>query len=135
MSLSKKTNLGKITINGTVLSKEVLRATALVNDKVFLATSRGKLIGKPMKVGSSELAGNIDVYEKDDKFYLTVYIIMNFGASIKNATETVLDALEKEMKLMFAGQDGVITIKIVGVKSKAIAPRDIEVTREYEASR
>ncbi len=135
MSLKRTTKLGKITINNSVISKEVIRAATLVNDKVYLATPKGKLLGKPARVGTSELASNIYVREEDGKFCLTVYIIMNFGSSIKNATDTMLDKLEADLIPMFADQQAVLTVKIVGVKSKAIAPRDIEVTREYEASR
>ena len=60
---------------------------------------------------------------------------MNFGSSIKKVTESMLNDLEESFKLMFPSQPGKITIKIVGVKSKKIAARDIEVIREYEATR
>ena len=135
MSLTKTTNLGTITINTNVISREILAATAKVNEKLFLSTEKHKILGTPKKVGSGELSSNIYVKEEDGLFSLTFYIVMNFGSSIKNTTEIVLDALETSFKAMFPRQDGVITIKIVGVKSKNIAPRDIEVTREYEASR
>ncbi len=135
MSLTKTTNLGTIAINTNVISKEILNASTKVSEKLFLATEKCKLLGSPKKVGLGELSSNIFVEENEGKFCLTFYVIMNFGASIKNTTEIVLDALEESFKTMFPGQAGVITIKIVGVKSKNIAPRDIEVIREYEAFR
>lgn len=135
MSLTKTTNLGTITINTNVISREILAATAKVNEKLFLSTEKCKVLGSPKKVGSGELSSNIYVEEKEGVFNLTFHIVMNFGSSIKNTTEIVLDHLEESFKCMFPKQNGIITIKIVGVKSKNIAPRDIEVTREYEASR
>ena len=135
MSLTKRTNLGIITINPSVISREVIHAAMPVNEKMFFATEKGKLLGTPKKIGSGELASNIKLEEKQGKTSLTVYIIMNFGSSIKNTTDVIFENLENSFKPMFPSLDGIITIKIVGVKSKNIAPRDIEVTREYEASR
>ena len=135
MSLRRTTNLGTIIINTSIISKEVIKASTKVNESIFFATEKGKLLGSPKKVGSSELSANILVDEKEGHFNLTLYIIMNFGSSIKKVTESILDDLEESFKLMFPSQPGKITIKIVGVKSKKIAARDIEVIREYEATR
>ena len=135
MSLRRTTNLGTIIINTSIISKEVIKASTKVNESIFFATEKGKLLGLPKKVGSSELSANILVDEKEGRFNLTLYIIMNFGSSIKKVTESMLNDLEESFKLMFPSQPGKITIKIVGVKSKKIAARDIEVIREYEATR
>lgn len=135
MSLRRTTNLGTIIINTSIISKEVIKASTKVNENIFFATEKGKLLGSPKKVGSSELSANILVDEKEGRFNLTLYIIMNFGSSIKKVTESILDDLEESFKMMFPSQPGKITIKIVGVKSKKIAARDIEVIREYEATR
>ena len=135
MSLRRTTNLGTIIINTSIISKEVIKVSTKVNESIFFATEKGKLLGSPKKVGSSELSANILVDEKEGRFNLTLYIIMNFGSSIKKVTESILDDLEESLKLMFPSQPGKITIKIVGVKSKKIAARDIEVIREYEATR
>lgn len=135
MSLRRTTNLGTIIINTSIISKEVIKASTKVNENIFFATEKGKLLGSPKKVGSSELSANILVDEKEGRFNLTLYIIMNFGSSIKKVTESILNDLEESFKQMFPSQPGKITIKIVGVKSKKIAARDIEVIREYEATR
>lgn len=135
MSLTKVTDLGTITINPSVISKEIINAATAVNEKLFFATEKGKLLGAPKKVGLGELASNIKVGQDGEKMFVTFYVIMNFGASIKNSTDILLDSLQNSIKSMFPKQDNLITIKIVGVKSKNIAPRDIEVSREYETSR
>lgn len=135
MALTKTTGLGTITINTAVISREILYAATKVNEKMIFATEKCKALGNPKKVGSGELAANIKVVEKDDVLDLTFYIIMNFGASIKNTTETIFDTLEETFKSMFPSKAGKITIKIIGVKSKNVAPRDIEVVREYESTR
>ncbi|MBR5128604.1 MAG: Asp23/Gls24 family envelope stress response protein [Firmicutes bacterium] len=135
MSLTKVTNLGAITINSSVISKEVINAAIPVNEKMFFSTEKGKLLGAPKKVGLGDLTSNIKIVEDGEKLDIKIYIVMNFGSSIKTATETILDNLQKSLCGMFPRQNITITIKIVGVKSKNIALRDIEVIREYEASR
>ena len=67
--------------------------------------------------------------ETDEEPHIESYEIEEFPGM------KVLDALEETFKSMFPSKAGKITIKIVGVKSKNIAPRDIEVVREYEATR
>lgn len=135
MPLTKVTNLGRIIINPSVISKEILNSATVVNEKLFFATEKGKVIGAPKKVGLGELSANVKINQLDGKILVTMYIVMNFGASIKAATDTILNNLEKSINSMFPDQNVIVTIKIVGVKSKNIAPRDIEVSREYESSR
>jgi len=135
MPLTKVTNLGRIIINPSVISKEILNSATVVNEKLFFATEKGKVIGAPKKVGLGELSANVKLNQLDGKILVTMYIVMNFGASIKAATDTILNNLEKSINSMFPDQNVIVTIKIVGVKSKNIAPRDIEVSREYESSR
>lgn len=134
MAFSKTTALGKIIINPSVVSREVRAAATPVKEKLFFATEKGKLIAAPQKINSTDLASNMIFEETDEKINLTFYIIMSFGSSIKNVTETVFDGIEQSFRTLFPTKGGTITIKIVGVKSKKIAPRDIEVIREYEAS-
>ena len=43
--------------------------------------------------------------------------------------------LQSQMQTMFPEYGGCLTLKIVGVKSKHVAERDIEVKREYEPAR
>ena len=69
------------------------------------------------------------VRDSEDGVYVEFCIIMSFGASIQQNTQTILDHMETELKLMFPAQPGRILLKVVGVKSKQIAPRDIEVER------
>lgn len=132
MSLSRTTKLGKITINNSVISKEIIKAASKVDDKVFLSNDRGKLLGNPKRVGTGEFGNNILIEEKEESIHVLFYIVIKFGASIGNCTKVILDELEQSLKTLFPNQNGIITINIIGVKSKNIAPRDIEVKRKYE---
>ena len=135
MALTKKTSLGTITINPSVIAREVREAATPVKEKMFFATDKGKLVAPPMKISSADLSSNMIVEETGDSINVTVHIIMSFGSSIKTVTETIFNGIENSMRTLFPQKCGNIKIKIVGVKSKKIAPRDIEVVRKYEASR
>ena len=82
--------------------------------------------------GAGELADNLIIREEaDGSLFLQWYVIMSFGASIHRATKLMLDYAEKELKSMFPNQPGRIIIRIVGVKSRLIAVRDLEVERKW----
>lgn len=135
MTLSKKTRLGVVTVNDNVIAKIILRAAQKAEGKFFLSSERGRILGVASRVGVGDVIGNFQIEEKDDKYFLKFSGIIRFGSSIKNVTETVLDSAEEEMKQSFPSRGGEITLHIVGVKSKQVAERDIEVKREYEAAR
>ena len=133
MSLERSTQYGKIKINDTIFAKAVLSAVAKTGGKVLCASERGKILGGiDQKVSTGELTSNIFIRETAEGYCLKFFVIMSFGASIKENCTAVLDSLEKQMKTMLPDKQGQIVLKIVGVKSKKIAERNIEIVREYE---
>lgn len=130
--IKKTTALGDITLNESVIAKAIIKSALEAGDRIFPATEKGKIIGTYKKIGSGDLSGHFEFEEKDNKYKIKFYIVISFGSSIKAVTETVLDALEDRIKTMFPEYGGELVLKIVGVKSKNIAERDIEVKREYE---
>lgn len=133
MSLERSTQYGNIKLNDTIFARAVLSAVVRTGGKVICASEKGKVLGGiDQKVSPGELASNIIVRETADGYYLKFFVIMTFGASIKENCTAVLDNLEKQMKTLVPDKGGKIVIKIVGVKSKKIAERDIEIVREYE---
>ena len=133
MSLERSTQYGKIKLNDTIFAKAVLSAVAKTGGKVLCASERGKILGGiDQKVSTGEISSNIFIRETAEGYYLKFFVIMSFGASIKENCTVVLDSLEKQMKTMLPDKQGQIVLKIVGVKSKKIAERNIEIVREYE---
>ncbi len=135
MTLKRTTQLGNITINDSVIARIIINSAAKAGKRLYLATEKGKILGNSQRLGSGELSGNYYFDEKEGRYELTFFAIISFGSSIKNVTEIVLDDLQKQLQTMFPEYGASITIKIVGVKSKNIAERDIEVKREYEPAR
>ncbi len=135
MSLNRRTRLGTVTVNDNVIAKIILRAVEKSDGKLLLSSERGRILGVASRVGVGDILGNFQIQEKENKYFLKFSGIIRFGSSIKNVTENVLDLVQEEMQQFFPTQGGEIILHIVGVKSKQIAERDIEVKREYEAAR
>ena len=135
MSLNRRTRLGTVTVNDNVIAKIILRAVEKSDGKLLLSSERGRILGVASRVGVGDILGNFQIQEKENKYFLKFSGIIRFGSSIKNVTENVLDLVQEEMQQFFPTQVGEIILHIVGVKSKQIAERDIEVKREYEAAR
>lgn len=133
MFLERTTEYGNIRINNNIFAKIVMKAVSKTGGKTFCASERGKILGGiDQKVSGSELSSNIFFAETDECYILKFFLIMSFGASIKENCALIFDELEKELKLLLPDKKGRIIIKIVGVKSKRIASRDIELKREYD---
>ena len=124
---------GTMKINKHIFGRLAFDAMGLTEGKVFFASEKGKpLTG----IGGSrpapgEIADNMVVQDLGNSLYLELYGIISFGASIQKNTELILDHMETELKAMFPGQCGRIVLKVVGVKSRQIAPLDIEVERTW----
>ena len=133
MSLQRTTQCGKIKINENVFAKWVQAAVSKTAGRVLCASEKGKILGGiDQKVSIGELSSNIIIKETKDSYNLKFFVIMSFGASIKKNCNIILDSIESQMKKMFPDKKGQIVVKIVGVKSKKIAERNMEIVREYE---
>ena len=124
---------GIIKINDNIFGTLVSDAINQTQGKAFAASDKGKLLaaiggGKPT---AGEIADNMIVKYSNGQIYLECYIIMVFGASIKVTTEKILDMMEDKLKALFPTSPGTIKLKIVGVKSRQIAERNLEVERKW----
>ena len=131
--MERKNEKGTIKINDHIFARIVGEAISQAGGKAFPASEKGKLltgIGGSMP-GVGEQADNLVVREEEGGVYLEWYIIMSFGASIYRATKLMLDYAEKELKSMFPSQPGRAVVRIVGVKSRLIAVRNLEVERKW----
>lgn len=135
MTLNRKTRLGTVTVNNNVIAKVILKAAEKTDGRFLLSSERGRILGVASRVGVGDVSGHFEIEERNDTYFLKFSGIVRFGSSIKNVTDDVLDSVQEEMQELFPQQKGVVTLHIVGVKSKQIAERDIEVKREYEAAR
>ena len=131
--MERVTEKGTMKINKHIFGRIAWDAVGLTEGKMFSASEKGKQLSG---IGGSrpapgEIADHMIIQEQNENLYIELYVIMSFGASIQKNTELVLDYMEQELRFMFPGQGGRILLRIVGVKSKQTAPRNIEVERTW----
>ena len=135
MTLNERTSLGLITVNDNVIAKIILRAAEKAEGRLLLSSEKGRVLGVASRVGVGDVLGNFSIRAEEGRYILRFSGVILFGSSIRWVSETVLDAVAEEMKSFFPQYGGEVILHIVGIKSRQIAMRDIEVKREYEAAR
>ena len=100
MLLTVKTNLGNIIVNSNVIAKVLIKAAAKTEDRFFLSSSKGKILGTASKLSAGDVTGNFVMSETDGKYHLDFYAVTRFGASISGVTKTVLDSVEEELTVV-----------------------------------
>ena len=136
MAIERKSNLGTIKLDDYIFA-QIIRTSLLKSEgKAFHASERGKILGNQgIKSGIGEIASNIKISDGGEAYTIEFYVIIRFGAGIRRTTKEILDYIEYEIKGLFPEKGGRLILKIVGIKSKRIAPRNIKVVREYEPAR
>lgn len=133
MSLEREASYGAIKINDNIFARIILDAVAITEGKVLLSSEKGKILGGiDQRVSVSEQLPHMRIHETEEEYVLEFFVVIVFGASIKDNCIIMLDYIEEQMKSMFPDKKGRIMLKITGVKSKRIAPRDIQIVRKYE---
>lgn len=136
MAIERKNDLGTIKLDDYIFAQIIQTSLLKSGRKAFHASEKGKLLGNQgIKSGIGEISSNIKIHEEGDKYTIEFYIVTLFGASISETTNEILDYIEYEMKGLFPRKGIKLILKIVGTKSKRVAPRDIEIVREYEPER
>lgn len=131
MDINLTNDTGKIKIADDALGQIAKRAINTVNQEAWLATERGRILDD-IGLFSSDYSQSFEVSYADDKIDFTVYVICDFGKSIKGICTRMLNQLEFDLKKTFGEKLVRITVKVIGIKSKEIAKREIEFSREYE---
>lgn len=132
MILQRTNELGIISVSNNVFAQIVADSFGLVIGKAWPGTKKGKQIGNDIKFNLSELESTLQVTEIDDELYIKFYIIVKFGASIKNITDELMKYCFENIAKVYGKRPTEIVICVSGIKSRQIAKRDIEVARRDE---
>lgn len=135
MTLSKTTELGTISVSDIIFAQIIEKSLKIpeCRDKVWAATKKGRQIGNEQKLNISDLAHEIDVEPSadGDSIELTFHVIIRFGAGIKLITDILTEYISETVLQKLGKKPDLIRIRIVGVKSRNIAKRNLEVVKRY----
>lgn len=136
MTLSRDTDLGKITISNGIFAHLILESFHQDNceGKIWAATKKGRLIALDNKGSFNEFTNSIEIESTDDgkNIEMEFSIIIKFGTSIKKITDHIGDYIANKFYQQYGKKPIQIKIKIAGVKSRQIAKRNLEVIKRYE---
>ena len=129
MSIIMQTDLGEISVEKNYFAQKILSVLMQVRwrEKFFLANYRSKRLSEENKPSLDAFSDVLDVSEINNGIYLLIPLIADFGMPLKSNTSDLI----KDIFLEFGKMNmpiKKITVHIVGVKSKYVAPRNIKFT-------
>lgn len=117
MALSKETEYGKITVSNELFKDTILRALTHpgMKDRIWLAN-------KPSLEAE---------YDEEGRINLEFSVIAQFGVPIKRLCKILSDNIAKQIQQRSGRLPSQIKVNVVGVKSKNVVKRSMEVVCEY----
>jgi uncharacterized alkaline shock family protein YloU len=131
MLYSERTPLGGIQYGKRVVASIVRRVVAGQNGNVKLSGPRGRL-SKAAQRPESEDNSFLDVRMGDGSFDIEVYLILRFGCSIKKTAADIGARLRRDVEVITGLPVARLNIIFVGVLSRNLSRRYIEVTTHAE---
>lgn len=113
-----ETKMGSIHFSQSIINRIVENAVEGCGGKVFLNNYSGGLN-----------APAVEFIEGEDGFELKVFIVLKFGASIKENTTEIINSIYDNAEKILGRKPLKVTVTVTGVLSKNIAKRHIEVSR------
>ena len=133
MAVIANTEIGNININNYAIEKIVIGNILKKKNIITPTNKRGKVIAvKGIRIKPSDYVSAVEIIEYEDKLFIKMYFVIEFGASINKETNKIFDMIEKDFESIGIQKPTQITAKITGVKSKQIAKRELEVVRRNE---
>ena len=113
-----ETKFGDIHFSQSIINKIVEKAIEDRNGKVILNNYRGGLNST-----------TVEYIENEEGFEIKIYVVIKFGASIKENTSGIIDSVYENTEKMLGNKPQKVTVIVTGMASKNIAKRHIEVSR------
>lgn len=113
-----ETKFGDIHFSQSIINRIVEKAIEDCDGKVILNNYRGGLN-----------SATVEYIENEEGFEIKIYVVIMFGASIKEKTSGIIDSVYDNTKKMVGKKPQKVTVIVTGMASKNIAKRHIEVSR------
>lgn len=128
-----ETKLGNIHFSHSIINKIVMEAVEGSEGKAMIHNYKGKYKNVVPDLASKinlydEEAGSIEVTETEEGLEIKVYVVLRFGASIKETTVRIIKHIYADVEKIMGARPAKVTVVITGILSKNIARRHIEVS-------
>ena len=132
MKLLSSSEYGAVRISKQVMDKLVLDELLKYEDVVSPCSQSGRTLKRGFFSGINELLSSIEVQESDYGIYIVFNIIVKFGESINEISNTIFDSIERNFAMFSLPKPVEIKACIKGVQAEHIMKRDVEVIRINE---
>jgi hypothetical protein len=130
MAVSRTNEFGTVAVSISVLSKMILDDMLELGNELIPCSRKGKILRKGMLSGYADMLQAVELVEHGGRVSVTVFFIEKFGESIKDTAEKLFDSIEKDFDILSLQPPEIIRARVLGVISRQLAPRDVEIVRE-----
>ena len=127
MLYSEQTKLGNIEIEARIISSIVRRSLLVIGDHIMLSGSSGRLNKSAQKHASGD-ESFIEMEMAGEGIDIKIYIIHRFGKSIEKTAKDIDRQIRGDIAEYSGFHVAKLTIVFVGIKSRNLSKRHIEVT-------
>lgn len=136
MKTIEENKLGNISISQDIIRSIIVDKTIASLGKeylknVFLTNSKGKKISRFNTSSGIKFHFNKRKRCSTEDVEIVVYMILKFGTSIKNTTDTIGRSIKNIIETSFDIPVSKIKFVITGIESKIIVRKEIEVIQIY----
>lgn len=129
MNITVETELGEIFVDKKYFAQKIMSVLMQIRwrGKFLPANNRPKLLSEDKKPSFESFADVLELSKFDDGIHIAIPLIADFGMPLRSNTSDLIRDIYLEfgkMKMPITK----ITVHIVGVKSKQVAPRNIKFT-------
>ncbi len=129
MNITVETELGEISVDKKYFAQKIMSVLMQIRwrGKFLPANNRPKLLSEDKKPSFESFADVLELSKIDDGIHIVIPLIADFGMPLRSNTSDLIRDIYLEfgkMKMSITK----ITVHIVGVKSKQVAPRNIKFT-------
>jgi len=127
------TKLGHIHFSHSIINKIVIEAVEKCDGKAQIYNYKGKYMNVVPDLASrinlyDEEVGSIEVTDTEESIRIKVYVVLQFGASIRKTTASIIKYIYEHTEKIMGVKPEKVTVVVTGILSKNIARRHIEVS-------
>lgn len=122
-----ETEIGKVNITGLVLRKITKEVISRYSEVAYIANDKGQTSNLLHIISENKEANLIQIKKLENKIEIKINIVLKFGVSISNTSSKIIAEIKKEIKDLTEIEVDSVMINIIGLKSKNIVKRDIQI--------
>lgn len=127
MIYALQTERGKVNIARLVLRKITREVISRFSEVVYIANEKGQSTSLLNMMSENKEVNFIQIKKAEDKIVIKINVVLKFGVSISNTSKKIIAETKKEIFNLTGIEIDSVIVNIIGLKSKNIVKRDIQI--------